>query len=230
MVQPMSTLADFAADRLRDMADPEKAAAMAAYMKTSDPFYGVQKPGRKTILAELLDRFPITTPGAYEAAVTSLWARPHREEKYLALAVASGVPRFITFDAMPLYRRLIVEGAWWDFVDDVATRCVGRVWLDERPPTTELMWEWIDDESMWLRRTAIIGQLKHKADTDEDVLFSFCARRAHEKEFFIRKAIGWALRQYARTAPDAVTRFVVDNRERLSRLSFREATRHLDVG
>jgi len=87
----------------------------------------------------------------------------------------------------------------------------------------------IDHKNMWLRRTAIIAQIGHKADTDEGLLFDACAARLHESEFFIRKSIGWAFREYARTAPDEVRAFAVDHRDEMSGLSYREATKHLDV-
>jgi 3-methyladenine DNA glycosylase AlkD len=93
---------------------------------------------------------------------------------------------------------------------------------------TPLVRRWLDDEVMWLRRTAIISQLNHKAATDTALLFDGCAARAHETEFFIRKAIGWALRQYARTDPDAVRRFVRQHEKELSGLSKREALKHLE--
>lgn len=225
----MKALLDFVATELAASADAEKAAAMAAYMKTTDPFYGVQKPGRVPILREIKARFPPNDVSSYRAAVLALWSLPHREEKYLALAVASSYPEYMTTDMLPLYRQLISEGAWWDFVDEVAVRCVSKVWLDERTETSRQMEQWIDVPDMWLRRTAIIGQLKHKTATDEPLLFGFCLRSADETEFFIRKAIGWALREYAKTSPDSVRRFAIDNSATLSALSFREATKHLDV-
>jgi 3-methyladenine DNA glycosylase AlkD len=220
---------DFVTRELAAAADTSKAAPMARYMKTTDPFYGVQKAGRVTILREMKRRFPVTTAAEYEQAVLDLWSLPHREEKYLALAVATGYREFIAFDRLPLYRRLITEGAWWDFVDDIAARAVGMVWMQDRERTTPVMTRWIDDPDMWLRRTAIIGQLKHKEQTDAGILFDFCSRRSHETEFFVRKAIGWALREYAKTDPDAVRAFALTHREQLSGLSFREATKHLDL-
>jgi 3-methyladenine DNA glycosylase AlkD len=223
----MGDRAAFVQGALTAAANPEKAAPMAAYLKTDDPFYGVQKPGRTTIFREMKRRFPIRTDVEYVEAILELWSLPHREEKYLALSVATTYQEFITIDRLPLYRRLIIEGAWWDFVDDLAARAVGIVWLDNREHTTPIMKEWIDERDMWLRRTAIIGQLKHKERTDAAVLFEFCLRRAHEKEFFIRKAIGWALREYAKTEPEAVRTFALSHRDRLSGLSFREATKHL---
>jgi 3-methyladenine DNA glycosylase AlkD len=172
--------------------------------------------------------------------------------------MASRHSRFITPAALPLYKRLIVEGAWWDLVDGVAGDLVGTVLLEHRDWTTPLLRRWLGDDDMWLRRTAIISQLNHKDATDAAFLFECCAARAHETEFFIRrrtsirapqgseaerrplglrsnrraidarrKAIGWALRQYARTDPAAVRRFVNQQGDALSGLSRREALKHL---
>ena len=107
---------------LRAAANPEKAAPMAAYMKTEMPFYGVQKPGRTRVLKQALRDHPLETAADVRAAVETLWALEHREEKYLAIALIREYPAFIVMRELPLYRRLIVEGAWWDFVDEVATK------------------------------------------------------------------------------------------------------------
>ena len=220
---------EFVAAELAALADAEKAAGMAAYMKTDMPFYGVQKRLRTPVFREMKRRYPIDDAPEYEAAVLALWGRPSREEKYLAIGIATGYREFITFDRVPLYRRLIVEGAWWDFVDDVAARCVGPVLLNEREAMAPVIDAWSEDPDMWIRRSAILAHLKHKADTDYEQLFRHCLALAPEREFFIRKAIGWSLREYAKTAPERVRDFALDHREELSGLSFREATKHLEV-
>lgn len=224
----------FIQHQLRKQANPRKAKPMAAYMKTEMPFYGVQKPARVAVLREAKKRFPITTRAQYQKAILSLWKLTHREEKYGAIWLAQAYPEFIVPESIPLYRRLIVEGAWWDFVDDLAIRLTGIVWLNHREVASEVMDKWIDfpgvgDGNMWLRRAAIIGQIKHKAQTDEERLFDYCLRRAHEKEFFIRKAIGWALREHAYTNPRGVKSFLLKHRAKLSTLSFREAGKHLHM-
>ncbi|MGH8951878.1 MAG: DNA alkylation repair protein [Acidimicrobiia bacterium] len=217
----------FVANTLSERADPAKAEGMQAYMKTDMPFYGVQKPGREVILRELVEGFPPDDRGEYEDLVLGLWGLPHREEKYLAIGVARHFGQFVTPSSLPLYRRLVVEGAWWDFVDEVATKLVRRLVVEHPDRTWPLVDEWIDDDDMWLRRTAILCQIGAKEQTDTERLFGFCARRAFEKEFFIRKAIGWALREHARTDPEAVGRFVTEHRHQLSGLSYREATKHI---
>ena len=217
----------FASSALAAAADPSKAEGMQAYMKTDMPFYGVQKPARADILRDLVRDFPPRDRAEYEEMVMALWQLPHREEKYLALGVARHFEEHVTPEALPLYRRLIQEGAWWDLVDEVATHLICDLVVghpDEVWPTVDT---WIDDDDMWLRRSAIICQVGAKENTDAARLFSFCEARAFEKEFFIRKAIGWALRQHARIDPDGVAHFVIAHREQLSGLSYREATKHI---
>jgi 3-methyladenine DNA glycosylase AlkD len=222
-------LTAFVAEQLADVADSGKAGPMAGYLKTDMPFYGVQKAGRVPILRAAKDQFSPSDRDAYRTAVLALWSQPHREEKYLAIGYAQSFPRFITLSSVSLYRRLIVEGAWWDLVDGIATNLVGEVLLNQREGMTPKVESWIDDRDMWLRRTAIICQIGHKDATDAGLLFEACERRMAETEFFIRKAIGWALRDYAKTDPVAVAAFVVGHRDGLSGLSYREATKHLDV-
>jgi 3-methyladenine DNA glycosylase AlkD len=217
----------FASSALAGAADASKAEGMQAYMKTDMPFYGVQKPARTEILRDLVRDFPPPDRTGYEGLVLGLWELPHREEKYLALGVARHFDEFVTPPSLPLYRRLIVEGAWWDLVDEVATQLIGDLVIGFPDEVWPVVDAWIDDDDMWLRRTAIICQVGAKERTDTDRLFWFCAQRSFEKEFFIRKAIGWALRQHARIDPEEVARFVIDQRDRLSGLSYREATKHI---
>jgi 3-methyladenine DNA glycosylase AlkD len=223
----MSKMTSFLAAELAKISDPERAAGMAAYLKTDMPFYGVPNPACKKIYREMRRRYPIESRAGYVAAIEALWSRPHREEKYCAIRVAMDYPEYITIGSVPLYRRMIEEGAWWDFVDDIAIRLVGRVLIDDRPRMHPKLDRWVDDQDLWIRRTAILSQIKHKDRTDQDQLFGYCLKRADEKEFFIRKAIGWALREYAKTEPDAVREFALNHRDQLSGLSFREATKHL---
>ncbi|HKM99260.1 MAG TPA: DNA alkylation repair protein [Candidatus Binataceae bacterium] len=213
--------------RLKELADPARARAMAAYMKTDQPFYGVPTPDRAPIVKELKTRFVPDNRTAYERAVLSLWKLPHREERYVAIAYARSQPRFVTIESIPLYERMIREGAWWDFVDEIAVHLAGAVLLANRAEMGPIVERWIGDADMWIRRSALIAQTRHKAATDREVLFDHCLRRAAEKDFFIRKAIGWALREYGKTNPAAVRSFLKRYRARLSPLSFKEGSKHL---
>ena len=200
---------------------------MQAYMKTDMPFYGVQKAGRTQILSKLRSDFPPADREEYERLVLALWQLPHREEKYLAIGVARTHKKFVVPGSLPLYRRLITEGAWWDFVDEIATHLIRDLVVGFPDETWPEVDRWIDNEDMWLRRAAILCQIGAEKATDTERLFRFCLRRAHEKEFFIRKAIGWSLREHAKTDPGAVASFVRLYRDELSPLSFREATKHI---
>lgn len=222
-----SAFGRLATSELARLADPGRAPAMQAYMKTTMPFYGVSSPARRLVARRLRDECPPASAGEYRAQVEELWSLAHREEKYLAIDVAQAHRRFITFEQLDLYERMVREGGWWDFVDEIAAHLVGRVVLDDRERMGPVLERWIDDPDLWIRRTAILSQLLHKDRTDAEMLFDFCLRRAGEKEFFIRKAIGWALRQYARTDPEAVRQFVAAHSGSLSGLSVREATKHL---
>ncbi len=217
----------FASSELAALGDTTKAAGMQAYMKTDMPFYGVQSPQLKQVLRRLTERFPLQTREEYEQLVLALWVLPQREEKYLAQRIASKHKIFIVPDSMHIYRLFITEGQWWDFVDEAATHQVRelvRNYPNEAWPEVDT---WVDSDDMWLRRASIICQIGLKEQTDTGRLFSFCERRMGEPEFFIRKAIGWALREYAKTDPDAVVDFVTRHRESLSGLSYREATKHI---
>ncbi|HJQ94747.1 MAG TPA: DNA alkylation repair protein [Acidimicrobiia bacterium] len=224
------SLVRFVQAELAALADPAKAAPMQAYMKTSMPFYGVPKPARVPIAKELRHRFPPANTRQYRQNVLALWSLTHREEKYLAIGYARGFPAFVDFRQIDLFERLIVEGAWWDLVDEVASPIVSRVVLIERQQMRPLLEGWIESPVMWLRRAAILCHNGHKDATDWLQLSDFCLRRAQESEFFIRKAIGWALREYARTNPEAVRTFLQRHGDQLSGLSYREAAKHLSSG
>lgn len=218
---------DFARTELSAVADPEKAGPMAAYMKTDMPFYGVQKAGRVPIARRLVRAHPPPDRAAYGAVVRGLWSLDHREEKYLALAYARGFRTWIDAESLALYEFLVVDGAWWDLVDEIATKLVGVALASDRAHATPVVAAWIDADDLWLRRTSIICQLSHREDTDLDLLTKACVENRSDPDFFIRKAIGWALRQHARTDPDWVRAFLTEWGDELSPLSVREAGKHL---
>jgi len=223
----VQALTEFVRSELMAAANPEKAGPMAAYMKTDMPFHGVQKAGRTPILRQLKKQFVPTDRPEYEQAVLALWQMSHREEKYLAIGYAQAFKEFVVVRSMPLYRQMIVEGAWWDFVDGIASWLVGGAMSVDRDECEPIVREWIGDHDMWLRRSSIICQLGRKTGTDTVLLNDACSANLADAEFFIRKAIGWALREYAKTDPDWVRAYVEVHREELSGLSYREATKHL---
>lgn len=212
---------------LSERADPGRAAPMQAYMKTEQPFYGVPRPLRREVERQVKASFRPSDRATWEAGVRALYAQPHRETRYLALAVARHHPKFLDALALPLCEHLIRAGAWWDLVDEVAVHLVGRVLRADPDAGWAALDRWIVDEDLWVRRAAILAQIGRKDATDAERLFRYCLDQAGDRSFWIRKAIGWALREYGRAAPDAVRPFVDQHGAALSGLSRREATRRL---
>ncbi len=209
------------------LADPINAIPMAAYMKTEMPFYGIPKPLRIPIYRVLKKDFQPGSRTEYESCVLALWNLEHREEKYAALEYATFFDKFTVTASLPLYEQMIREGQWWDFVDPIAIGLVGSALKKDRAKVEPKLDQWIRDPNMWVRRTAILSQNRHKQETNEKKLFEYCLETAHEKEFFIRKAIGWALREYSYTAPQAVKKFLEKSKHVLSPLSLKEGAKRL---
>jgi len=213
--------------KLQAAENKTNAQAMAAYMKTTMPFYGVKSAERRIIIKQVLAENVIQSQEEYLVVVDALWRQPHREEKYAAIDIARTYKKYHNMLALPLYEKMIREGSWWDFVDDIAINLVGTVLLQNPSIMWPIAEQWISDESLWIRRTAVICQNKFKSNTDAERLFSFCLQRSYEKEFFMRKAIGWALREYAKTEKSRVYAFVEQQKDQLSGLSYREAMKRI---
>lgn len=216
---------------LREAGDARKAPAMQAYMKSQMPYHGVPLPLLRQIYRTTSAPLQFESASAWQALVRDLWHRAKfREERYAALCLA-GDPRALAFQtpaAMKLYEELIVTGAWWDYVDDIASNRVGPILRDYPTTMRRKMLSWSRSTHMWKRRTSIICQLAFKQNTDLELLYACIEPSLDSKEFFLRKAIGWALRQHAWTDPAEVRRYVGRNRDRLSGLSRREALKNLD--
>ena len=209
------------------MGSPERARGAAAYMKTQDPFFGVGAQPLRSVIRDLVKVHAPRDQAEYQAQILALWFIPEREGKYAAIEWARHFKACITLEALPLYERLVREGQWWDTVDAIAAHLVGRVLLDHRKKVKPLLEKWSRDDNLWIRRTALLAHLKHKEATDQKQLLEHCLSLAPEKDFFIRKAIGWALREYSKTAPEVVRAFLDTNRGALSGLSYREGTKRL---
>jgi 3-methyladenine DNA glycosylase AlkD len=208
---------------LAELADPVKAPEMQAYMKSDMPFLGVQKPGRVALIRSLPR---IEDRSEWLEVVQTLWREAtYREERYVALAL-SGDRRFQSVDLMPWFDEMIVTGAWWDYVDEIASKRVGPLLRSDPDVIRPLMLRWSVDADRWRRRTSIICQLGFKAATDDELLTACVDANVDDPDFFLRKGIGWALREYAKTEPGWVRAFV-EARPGLSPLSRREALKHL---
>jgi 3-methyladenine DNA glycosylase AlkD len=221
---------------LQKSGDPERARGQQAYMKSAMPFRGISSPQLKATLRPLLadPAHLLSAREQWEATIRGLWdGARFREERYAALAVAGHRPyRRWAEDpsAMPLYRHLVESGAWWDFVDDIAGHRVGPVLRSHPETEADRIRSWAIARDLWVRRAAILSQLLSKEETDRKLLLDCITPNLDDREFFIRKAIGWSLRQYARSgagAADWVRRSVDELGPRLSPLSRREALKHL---
>jgi 3-methyladenine DNA glycosylase AlkD len=215
---------------LAAVADPARAPAMQAYMRSQMPFYGVAAPAARAVFAAALREHPLPDRRTWESTVRALWdGAERREERYGALALC-GHRLYRGYQdpaTLPLYGDLVVSGAWWDLVDDLASHKVGPILRAHHDQVSPVVLGWASDEDIWLRRTAIIAQLGAKADTDLDLLEACIEPSLERPEFFLRKAIGWALRQYAWTDPAWVQDYVRRHDDRLSPLSRREALKNV---
>ena len=202
---------------------------MRAYMKSAMPYRGVQTPMRRKLVRAALRAHPPATRDDWLAAVLELWRNAaYREERYAAQDV-TGAPQFQSYrdlDILRLYEEMVVSGAWWDLVDDVATRKL-RELVDNHPAAMAAeMRAWSTDPDLWKRRSSIICQIKRKQTTDLALLFDCIEPNFADPDFFIRKAIGWALRDLAWTDLSTVEEYVARNTDRLSSLSKREALKN----
>ena len=215
---------------LKKAADPAKATQMQAYMKSALPYRGVASPALKALWRQLFPAHPLTSAAAWQGVALTLWREAAwREERYAAIALTD-LPRYRTYrtpDALPMLEEMIVTGAWWDLVDPLATHHLGDVLRTAPRRVAPLMRRWARSTDMWQRRAAILCQIRSKGDTDLDLLYGCIEPNCADRAFFIRKAIGWALRQYAWVDPAEVARYVRVNRTRLSPLSVREALKNV---
>lgn len=203
----------------------EKAESMERYMKNHFPFLGIQTPERKQLVREVLQNNEAPKAADLPVIVRELWALPEREFQMVALTLLDKYRKHLNETHLPLLEELITTKSWWDSVDMLASHFVGLI-LAAHPHLIEsYVQEWMASNDMWLQRTCLLFQLKYKEKTDTKLLFSSTRQLSHSKEFFIQKAIGWTLREYAKTNPQAVWEFVQTHD--LAPLSKREATKHV---
>jgi 3-methyladenine DNA glycosylase AlkD len=222
-------IVDALREGLAGLTDPVAAESMQKYMKSAMPFRGVAKPARRQLLRVAVAGHPVPDAATLRAVASELWdGARYREERYLALSLVD-LPRhakLVDPTWLPLFQHWIVTGAWWDFTDEIATRRVGSLLRAHPLDVAPLVKGWITDPDRWLRRASVICQLGSGPATNVDLLRDAIEANATDPEFFIRKGIGWALRQHARTDPEWVRAFVTSH-PRLSPLTRREALKHL---
>lgn len=229
-----SALADTLLERLTgtyaQAADPVRATAMGAYMKGVAPFLGIPTPQRRALSRTVTKDTARPSEADCAALALRCWELPEREYHYFAVDYLRRHVSRCSSGFLPVARHLVTTVPWWDTVDLLAAHTVGPL-VAADPALAAVMDEWIEDEDLWAARTALLHQLRFRSATDTDRLFAYCRRRSGHPDFFVRKAIGWCLREYAKTDPAAVRAFVSAERESLSPLSVREALKNIgEVG
>ena len=204
--------------------NPEKAKWGKAYLRNQFELFGLTGPDRNEVIHLFLKENGFPAAGELNEVIENAWDLPEREMQYAAMELLFKMRKQADIQIIELYEWLILHKSWWDTVDYIAPNLVGNL-FDSFPEIQNVTIEkWMGSGNFWLQRTCLLFQLKYKTKTDSGLLFDLCTRLAGEKEFFIRKAIGWSLRQYARTNPEAVMAFV--DKTELSGLSRREALKH----
>ena len=208
-------------------ANLERAEGMKRYMKNQFEFFGIATPLRKDLSRKAIQAVGLPEGEELMELCRLCFGHDCRESQYFVQDVLKPLAKKkLSSDWLPLIEDLILTKSWWDSVDFLAPKLAGHILL--RYPNLQPLWHerWIASDNIWLQRSAILLQLDYKEQTNSALLFSDILRRKDSKEFFVQKAAGWALRQYARTEPEKVLDFLSQNRN-LPSLTVREASKHL---
>lgn len=216
--------------KLKDAADPERAPGMQAYMKSEMPYLGVAATPLKALAREVFAAHPIEDEQRYHDTLLALWrGAKYREERYgaILLAEAKRYAKLRSPSILPVYEEIVVTGAWWDYVDAIATHGLGELMKKDPQAMKPVMRAWSKSDDMWKARSSILCQNQLKEALDLPLLYACIEPSIASKEFFLRKAIGWALRELAWRDPDEVIRYVKKRKSELSGLSKREALKNV---
>lgn len=210
-------------DLMEENRNSGNAAAMKKYMKDLFPFLGIKAAERRELSRDFIKE--LCNVEDFEPVVLDLWALPEREYQYVAVDFLIKKKKYLDESHIDFIEYLLVTKSWWDTVDALASHLAGAV-FSKRPELIQKQGkEWLNSENIWLKRTMLLFQLKYKERTNEELLFSIIEQTKHIEEFFIQKAIGWALREYSKTSLEAVRHFI-DTHE-LSNLARREGLKHI---
>lgn len=207
-------------------ANPELAVGMKAYMLHQFEFLGIKAPLRDHLTNTYLKSNRLENGELLELAVKELWALPQREFQYFAIDVFKKHKSLWTANSIHLIEYCICEKSWWDSVDGIASEWLGTYFIQFPRLVPKIPNKWNKSDNMWLQRSSILFQKAYKVHTNQELLSKYILHCKDSQEFFIRKAIGWALREYSKTNPDWVSQFVAKNT--LSNLSVREALKHIN--
>lgn len=225
---PAKALVEQAVAGLVARRDPAKAPAMAAYVRDQFPFFGVPSPGQQAVFREIAAGLPqAMSDEVVTTAALELWSLPEREHQYVGgRLVNRQASMTASAGFLPTLERLLTTKPWWDTVDTLATHAVGDL-VRRHPELHSAMDDWLVGDDMWLTRSALLHMNRWKAAADQGWLFAACLQRSAHPDFFVRKAIGWALREHSKVDAAAVVAFV-QNHDQLSGLSRREALMWLE--
>jgi len=208
---------------LKAVANPDDAVAMKAYMKNKFEFLGVKTPARRKLVKAF---FKQQTDSVIDwNFINEAWNNPYRELQYVALDYLEIRKKLLAPSDLPRLKKLAQTKSWWDTVDFL-DRLVGSI-IARFPETKATILSWSCDEDIWLRRLAIDHQLLRKEETDTELLEKILVNNLGQTEFFINKAIGWALRDYSKTNPNWVKDFIERHRAEMAALSIREGSKYL---
>jgi len=204
----------------------ENALAMAKYMKDLFPFYGIKTDERRAILKSVCKKHQAEIDSNARTIAWELFLKKERELQYcgIEIIIKSLKNNYIIEDIVWI-EKLLITNSWWDTVDTISKYILGSYLKQFPTEIATVVQRFSNAENMWLNRSVILFQLGYKSTTDFDLLQSLCSQHSHSNEFFIRKAIGWALREYAKTDPDAVRKFVLQSN--LKPLSKKEALKNI---
>lgn len=212
---------------LTQLADAERARGMRRYMKDIAPYLGIPTPARRTAVRPWIAARSSLSSHDLITLAGELHAQPEREFAYTAIDLLGRQQRRLDPDALAPLRALALTVPWWDTVDAYAT-LLGRVGL-RFPQWDPVIASWATDQQLWARRLALVFQVGRKESANLELLWAVCVANLGQRDFFMRKGIGWALRDAARSYPAEVRAFVIEHRADLSALSIREATKHLTM-
>lgn len=212
-------------NRFEDNRNEANSVPMEKYMKNQFPFLGIKSPERRELVRQFFQESGKLKEPFNQDLVWSLWEKNEREYQYAALDYLEKSLKKLRKEDLPFIEKLILTKSWWDTVDVLGPKAAGEIARRFPEIIEEMINGWSTDENMWLRRAAILFQLKYKGQTNEALLYEYIVKNAGSKEFFIQKAIGWALREYSKTNPESVGEFIENNK--LAPLSVREGSKYL---
>lgn len=226
----MSSTSNILAEILAELPqyrDAERAPKMKAYMKDHFEYLGVDSNSRKKAVSAVWKIIQKPNKEEMFALMTKLWSQPYREYQYVAMDISSKYLKTLNPKDLPRIAFYIEHKSWWDTVDFLASNLVGGAIANQKKEIKDLIAPFIKSKDMWMRRSAILCQLKFKGEVDTAVLAECILQTIHEKDFFIRKAHGWALRQYSKFNPKWVADFIKANDPQLSNLAIKEGSKYL---